>query len=68
MMFAAWDVEPEASADEKDSVLFPKGRLLMKGEISTAEMFLPSSARIFTAVSTEHTNSRPSPNKAHTKS
>jgi len=34
-MLAAWEVEPEASAVEKLSVGFPKGRLSMKGVMFT---------------------------------
>lgn len=35
MMLAAWEVEPEASAVQKLSVRFPKGRLSMNGVIFT---------------------------------
>jgi hypothetical protein len=35
MMLAAWEVEPEASAVQKLSVRFPKGRLSMNGVMFT---------------------------------
>mmetsp|Transcript_27740 Transcript_27740/g.79957 ORF Transcript_27740/g.79957 Transcript_27740/m.79957 type:complete len:221 (-) Transcript_27740:414-1076(-) len=60
-MFAACEVEPEASPVEKRSVSLPKGRLLMKGEMSVHFTERPSSARIFTASGSQTTYSRPSP-------
>ena len=61
MMFAAWEVLPLASSDEKSLVSCLKGRFFMKGEISTFSILLPSSARIFTAVGSDTTSSLPSP-------
>ena len=58
---AAWEVEPLASSVEKSTVSFPFGRWLIKGEISTWATALPSSARIFIAVSSVMTYSLPSP-------
>ena len=43
----ACDVDPDASAEEKQDVDFPIGRLLMNNEIFTSVTHLPSSARIF---------------------
>ncbi len=60
-MLAAWDVDPEASSVVKSVVLRPAGRPLMKGEMSTPATRRPSSARIFTAVASVATSSRPSP-------
>mmetsp|Transcript_28844 Transcript_28844/g.59056 ORF Transcript_28844/g.59056 Transcript_28844/m.59056 type:complete len:261 (+) Transcript_28844:416-1198(+) len=57
----AWLVLPLASAEEKQSVPFPKGRLDMKGLMSTAQTALPSSALILQASSSQTTNSLPSP-------
>mmetsp|Transcript_83291 Transcript_83291/g.178550 ORF Transcript_83291/g.178550 Transcript_83291/m.178550 type:complete len:209 (+) Transcript_83291:329-955(+) len=61
MMFAACDVEPEASAVVNFVVPLPKGKLLMKGEMSVHFTERPSSARIFTAPGSQTTYSRPSP-------
>ncbi len=61
MMFAAWEVEPEAFWVEKFLVSVPLGRLEMKGEISTPQTNRPSSARMTTASLRVTTYSRPSP-------
>ena len=61
-IFDAWPVAAEAAFSvEKARVSRPKGRLLMKGLKSTPDMFLPSSARLFTAVAQVTRYSRPSP-------
>lgn len=46
MVFAAWDVDPDASAVEKSTVSFPRGKFPIKFEISVPAMDLPSSARM----------------------
>mmetsp|Transcript_43364 Transcript_43364/g.85924 ORF Transcript_43364/g.85924 Transcript_43364/m.85924 type:complete len:345 (-) Transcript_43364:213-1247(-) len=61
MMLPACDVDPDASAVEKHVVVLPKGKLLMKGEMSTDLMDRPSSALILTAPGSHTTSSRPSP-------
>ena len=58
---AAWEVLPLASSVTKDAVSFPLGRPLMNMEMSVRRMLRPSSARIFTAVRSVMTYSRPSP-------
>ena len=45
MMLVAWLVDPDASAVLKFFVDFPKGRLSMKGVMSTPFTHRPSSAR-----------------------
>mmetsp|Transcript_133729 Transcript_133729/g.333725 ORF Transcript_133729/g.333725 Transcript_133729/m.333725 type:complete len:244 (-) Transcript_133729:700-1431(-) len=60
-IFAAWDVEPDASDVVKAVVSRLKGRLLMKGEMFAQPTKRPSSDRIFTALRSVTTNSRPSP-------
>ena len=45
MIAAAWEVEPEASSDEKAEVRLPNGRLSMNGEMSQQVTERPSSAR-----------------------
>ena len=59
-MFAACEVEPEASV-EKLLVLRPAGRPSMKGEMSTHVTLRPSSARILQAAGSVATSSLPSP-------
>ena len=58
---AAWDVLPLASSVQNFTVSFPFGRSLMNMEMSVFRMLRPSSARIFMAVSSVITYSRPSP-------
>ena len=58
---AAWEVLPLASSVEKAVVSLPLGRLLIHWEMSVRRMLRPSSARIFMAVSSVITYSRPSP-------
>lgn len=60
-MFAACEVEPEASSVEKSVVLRPAGRPLIKGEIFTPSTLRPSSARILQAAGSVATSSLPSP-------
>mmetsp|Transcript_54719 Transcript_54719/g.98600 ORF Transcript_54719/g.98600 Transcript_54719/m.98600 type:complete len:209 (-) Transcript_54719:1322-1948(-) len=60
-MLAACEVDPDASPVENCVVFFPKGRLLMKGEMSVHLTDRPSSALILTARGSHTTNSRPSP-------
>ena len=64
--FVSWhlysdDASRHALGVEKERVSRPKGRLLMKGLMSTFSMKRPSSARILTASSRATTRSRPSP-------
>ena len=59
--FAAWEVLPLASSVQNLTVSLPLGRSLMNMEISVFWMLLPSSARIFIAVSSVITYSLPSP-------
>lgn len=47
MMLVAWLVDPEASGVLKFFVDFPKGRLSMKGLMSTPFTHRPSSARTY---------------------
>ena len=61
IILVAWLVLPLASGDAKQSVFLPNGKLLMNGLMSTSLTFLPSSARIFTAVEEHTQNSLPSP-------
>ena len=58
---AAWEVLPLASSVVKAAVFLPLGRSLMNMEISVRRMLRPSSERIFTALSSVITYSRPSP-------
>mmetsp|Transcript_89835 Transcript_89835/g.262593 ORF Transcript_89835/g.262593 Transcript_89835/m.262593 type:complete len:237 (+) Transcript_89835:595-1305(+) len=60
-MFAACEVDPDASDVVNAVVSRLKGRLLMKGEMSAQQTKRPSSERIFTALGSQITNSRPSP-------
>ena len=60
-MLAAWEVLPLASRVENRVVSRPLGRWLMNREMSVPVTFRPSSARIFTAVWSVTTYSRPSP-------
>ena len=59
-IFAAWLVLPLASSVEKQVVCFPKGKLLMKGDMSTEETPRPSSARTLTELGSATQYSRPS--------
>ena len=61
MTLAAWEVLPLASSVSKAAVSLPLGRPLMNREMSVLRMLRPSSARIFTAVGSVITYSRPSP-------
>mmetsp|Transcript_47583 Transcript_47583/g.151864 ORF Transcript_47583/g.151864 Transcript_47583/m.151864 type:complete len:254 (-) Transcript_47583:195-956(-) len=58
---AACEVEPDALLVVKRVVGWPKGRLLMKAEMSVLRTERPSSARTFAAPASQTTNSRPSP-------
>mmetsp|Transcript_162954 Transcript_162954/g.522533 ORF Transcript_162954/g.522533 Transcript_162954/m.522533 type:complete len:216 (+) Transcript_162954:669-1316(+) len=60
-MFAACEVDPEASLVVKVVVSRLNGRLLMKGEMLAQPTKRPSSDRILTAWESHTTNSRPSP-------
>ena len=61
MMEAAWEVEPEALAVEKEAVAWPPGRSPIKGLMSTPVTARPSSERIFRAWARQTVRSRPSP-------
>ena len=60
-MLAAWEVLPLASRVEKRVVSRPLGRRLMNREMSVPVILRPSSARIFRALASVMTYSRPSP-------
>ena len=61
MMFAAWEVEPEAFWLVNLWVSVPLGRFEMNGDMSTPHTKRPSSALITTASRRVTTYSRPSP-------